>query len=475
MKSTLRVILANSSVRGGGAETVCRDLSRSLRAAGHETVLAVGSSRSREAVLIPNKEERAWLTRSLLRSSESVAGRRRSLRGAGTISRALQWLAEPIRDSRKRLGHEDFYFPGTKRLLDLAPFDPDILHVHNLHGGYFDLRELPSISRRVPLAITLHDQWLMTGHCAYSLECERWREGCGSCPHLETYPAIPRDATRGNLARKSMIYGKSRLYVSAPSQWLLNQIPDSVLASAIHGVPRLIPNGVDQTIFSPSDRAAARDRLKLPLDKSIIAFAANLALSNPYKDWPSLREALRLIGDKGATEVLAFAIGENGTSIEMGTVRVESVPRVEDRSELADWYRAADLFVQPSAADNHPLTVLESLSCGTPVVASAVGGIPEQIHHLAGMAGATTGGVDLDVATGVLVAPGDPAALAKCLTSLVEDRQRLARLGANAAYDAKHRFDFDRYVSDTLDWYDEILLLENQSIEKVAHQPHEAT
>jgi hypothetical protein len=72
------------------------------------------------------------------------------------------------------------YFAGTKRL-ELAD-KPDIVHCHNLHGEYFDLHALDWLSARVPVVITMHDAWLLSGHCVHSLGCGRWETGCGKCP-----------------------------------------------------------------------------------------------------------------------------------------------------------------------------------------------------------------------------------------------------------------------------------------------------
>ena len=77
---------------------------------------------------------------------------------------------------------------------------------HVLH----DLRQLAPLSHRLPVAMTLHDEWTFTGHCAYALHGDRWRDGCGSCPDLGVYPAIPRDGTRANLRAKASIYERSR-------------------------------------------------------------------------------------------------------------------------------------------------------------------------------------------------------------------------------------------------------------------------
>src|SRR3546814_10331965 len=81
-----------------------------------------------------------------------------------------------------------------------------MLHCHNLHGGYFDLRELARFSKLLPVVLTLHDEWAYTGHCAYTFGCERWRSGCGQCPHLDVSPSIRRDASAANWTAKYDIY-----------------------------------------------------------------------------------------------------------------------------------------------------------------------------------------------------------------------------------------------------------------------------
>ena len=117
--------------------------------------------------------------------------------------------------------------------------------------------------------------------------------------------------------------------------------------------------------------------------------------------------------------------------------------RVEQPSEVAEWYRAADLCVHPARADTFPNVVLESLACGTPVVATSVGGIPEQIHD-----------VDNHVfSTGALVPAGDSGAMSFAIRRLLEDDALRARLGANAAADARARFDLERQVDRYIDLY----------------------
>ncbi len=190
------------------------------------------------------------------RSSGSLADSRESpaiLPPIGRLRRALDSVRTPAELLHRWQGREHFDYPGSTRLLDMPPTPPDLVHGHNLHGGYFDLRTLATLSRKVPVALTLHDEWLLTGHCAYTLGCDRWRTGCGSCPDLTIYPAIRRDATAANWAAKRRIYADSRLAISAPSRWLLDRASASSLAEGATSM-RVIPNGVDTSRFKPGDR-----------------------------------------------------------------------------------------------------------------------------------------------------------------------------------------------------------------------------
>jgi len=202
----VRILQISTADVGGGAEAVALSLHRGLRARGHEAVLAVGYRRSSED--------------GVVEIGGAGSRRARALRDPGVLRDAIQ-------------GHEDFRFPESRRVLDLAPWTPDVVHVHNLHGGYFDLRALPELARRAPIVATLHDAWLFTGHCAHPFDSDGWLRGCGNCPHLDTYPPLLRDGTAFNLARKQAIYGQLRLTAVTPSRWLMDMVDRSVLAPAV--------------------------------------------------------------------------------------------------------------------------------------------------------------------------------------------------------------------------------------------------
>ncbi len=427
----LRVVQVAKYPVGGGAEGIAAALHAGLLARGQASWFATTRRVPGDATMV------------------GIPGRRRD-RG-NVVSRGLRSLAD-------RRGREDFDFPGTRRLPSLTPVPPDVLHLHNLHGRYFDLRRLPALSRRLPVAMTLHDEWTFTGHCAYALYGDRWRTGCASCPDLGVYPAIRADATRQNLQAKAAIYRDSRLYVSTPSRWLLDRARSSVLAPGVAGW-RVIPNGVDVSRLSPGDRVAARARLGIPTEPFVLLFTANQARRSPFKDWETVAEAAeRIASAVTGRPVLCLALGDDGPPRPLANGELRFEPYRSDRDDVAAFYRAADLYLHAAKADTFPTTVLEALASGLPVVATAVGGIPEQVGSLAGAPGAWSGeAVGRDTATGVLVAPGDAAGMAAAATSLLTDDALRAGLGANAVADARARFDVERQLDETIAWYRELI------------------
>src|SRR5205823_2388648 len=132
---------------------------------------------------------------------------------------------------------------------------------------------------------------------------------------------------------------------------------------------RVIPNGVDLDVFRPGLREEARARLGIPAAARVVVFAAPGARSNLYKDFPTLRAALARL----ETETLAYSLGEEAPDEQVGRVLLRSRPFIAP-AEVAEHVRAADVYVLASRAETHPLTVLEGLACGVPVVASRVGG-----------------------------------------------------------------------------------------------------
>jgi len=444
----------------GGAERIASTLHEAYRARGHRSWIAVGRKRTCDPDVLPIPNHRAtsaW-PRFWWRVHHSLQPVYDRSRAARMLCRAAHRLAEPEGVLDRWRGIEDFNYPGTWRLLDMTPQRPDIVHAHNLHRKYFDLRALPWLCRQVPVVLTLHDAWLLTGHCAHPFDCARWESGCGRCPDLTIHPPVRRDATAYNWRRKQRIFADSRLCVATPSRWLMQQVERSMLAPAVVEA-RVIPHGVDLAVFRPADRQAARAALGLPADARILLCVAVGMRTSAFKDYGMLRDAFGLLAARWqGSPLLLVSLGEDAPRERIGRGEVVFVPFQRGRETVARYYQAADVYLHAARADTFPTTVLEAVACGTPVVATAVGGIPEQIRSLEALSCATTASVEPGgEATGVLVRPGDAAAMADAAEHLLNDESLRRRLAGNAAADARRRLDIRRAVDAYLAWYEELI------------------
>ncbi|MBK1840713.1 polysaccharide deacetylase family protein [Azospirillum sp. YIM B02556] len=427
----MRILSVSTLDQAGGAEKIARDLSHGYRAHGYESWLAVGWKRDPDSGALAIPMDHGYQAKNPL-----AIPRRSDSEIAADLER----------------GREVFDFPGTWDLLDLPPTPPDILHCHNLHRWYFDLRALPWLGRTLPTVLTLHDAWLLSGNCAHSLDCERWQTGCGACPDLSLYPGQKRDDTAGNWLRKRAIFQQSRLYVATPCRWLMDKVENGILAEGmIEG--RVIPQGVDLSVYRPGDRVQARRAVGLPDDAVVLLFAANGIRANPWKDYAGLRLTLQKLSVRlPGRRLLLIGLGESGPPEAIGEAQVIFLPFQSDPQMVATLYRAADVYVHMARAETYPNVVMEALACGLPVMASAVGGIPEQIVS----AFDWSGGSASQDACGGLAAAGDADAMAERLALLLQTPELWQRLSENAVRRSVAHFDFRRVVRDYLDWFTEL-------------------
>jgi glycosyltransferase involved in cell wall biosynthesis len=439
----MNILQVSTADIGGGAEKVAWNLFRAYQKRGHPSWLAVGFQRSNDPGVLhipglpPSSSPWARLPWGLYQRFDPF---QKESRGRHFLRAGLLALSGVRAEIERRQGREDFNFRGSWKLLKLPPQPPDIIHAHNLHGGYFDLRYFTDLSRRVPVVWTLHDEWALTGHCAYSIGCQRWRTGCGHCPDLNIYPSLLRDATDWNWQRKRGFYQKSCLHVATPSHWLMDEVQLSMIEPV---ESRVIPYGVDLATFHPVDPNQARTELGLPIEPKILLFTASKTRHNMFKDYTTIEQALHRLGSEKDFPLMFLSLGGSGGGEEqIGNLTVRHISFIRDADQVARYYQSADIFLHAARTDNFPNTVLEALACGTPVIATDVGGIPEQVY---------------DGETGFLTPPSDPAAMADRIKLLLNDSTLRQAMALRAAEDARKRFDLDRQVSDYLEWYLEIL------------------
>jgi glycosyltransferase involved in cell wall biosynthesis len=328
--------------------------------------------------------------------------------------------------------------PGSRHLLEQIPLRPDIVHLHNLHSThpYFDLRILPALSHSIPTFITLHDAWLTTGHCAHSFGCDRWQTGCGKCPDLTIYPSIRRDATAQNWIAKRDIFAASKLHVITPSHWLMQRAEESIVWPVVRD-SRVIPNGVDPSVFKPAPKAEIRTQLNLPTDQPVL-LAMTGGKGNQFKDRTTLLAAIEQLSTLINRPLTVVLLGEEPKQQMHGNATIQSLPSVSPQ-KVAQYLSAADLMLHAAHVDTFPTSILEAMACGTPVVATAVGGIPEQIR------------TDKNP-TGCLVPPADPMAMAQVAHDLLADEALRAAMSQNAIKLVNEKFTLTAQV-DTLEAY----------------------
>jgi len=441
IRADATILTVSASARGGGAEAVARTLHEHYIARGYDAWIALANADEpvEHSIEIPRDAGRSAWARALLAPAWKLAANSDS--ASRQVSRALRVAAEPARWMGFARGHEDFDFPWTASLPSLTPRRPDVIHLHNVHGGFFDVRALPAVSKAAPTFVTVHDMWLLTGHCAHAFECERWREGCGQCPDLNRYVPLRADGSAYNRHVKLEAMRRSRLGITAPSEWLLGLAKESGIVGHKSDA-RVIPNGVDTSIFFAGDTRAARMELGLPLDATIVVFAARALTTNEYKAFPVLEEALERVAGRfsAGRKLLFLGLGERAATRTVGSAELRFVPFMHDPAQMARYYRAADMYVHPARAENLPLTVIEAMACGAPVVATSVGGVPELV---------------VEGETGLLTPLDDATALAEAIRVLADDPQRRAAFSAAGAARARERFSLEGQVDATLAWYAE--------------------
>ena len=293
---------------------------------------------------------------------------------------------------------------ATKQLIRrIREIDPDIVHIHNVHGYWLNYPLLCQYLRESgkPVIWTVHDCWLYTGHCYYysAARCDKWQTGCGHCPQKRAFPASwVFDRSARNWHDKQHAFGSlERLTIVPVSDWIRQEMAHSFLADKPFQV---IHNGIDLDVFHPAEPGAER-----PAGTVILGVATLWHEGKGVRDFVELAgrlhegERLVLVGRMSEEQRAAFPAG------------VEFIERTENVAKLAALYAQATAFVNPTWQDNYPTVNLEAIACGTPVVTYRTGGSVEAVAE----------------GTGFVVEQGDVQGLLDRVRELAaEDRKTIA-------------------------------------------------
>ena len=281
-------------------------------------------------------------------------------------------------------GLHGYYSKGvTRNLLGvLDGINPDIVHVHNLHGDYVNIPLLLKWlkERNKTVVFTLHDCWMFTGGCAhYTLaRCERWLRSCGSCTQRNVYPkSYFFDTSRKCLKDKKEWFGQLRnLHIVAVSNWLRNEAKRSFLGA----FPiETIYNGIDLDVFHPA-KTAIREKIGVPSSKLMV-----LGVSSNWNDKRKGLNQFVELRQKLPQEYHIVLVGLNDKQMQRMPSGITSLSRTENQRELVELYSTADVFVNVSREETFGLVTAEALACGTPVIVSPDTACPEIIDESCGM------------------------------------------------------------------------------------------
>ena len=320
---------------------------------------------------------------------------------------------------------------STRRIIRrIEAEQPDVVHLQCINGNFVNICRLVTWlkERRIPTVLTLHAEFMYTANCSHSVDCDRWRTGCGDCPRLrQATRSIAPDHTRRAFRRFQRAFAGfgDRLTVVSVSPWLRDRAASSpILGEMRHTV---ILNGVDTDVFFP--RTDAQRSELAPAGEKLVFHA-----TAEFSDQPGHL--------KGGADVIDLARRFSGEPVRFlvaGKAHVAGpLPKnltllgeIRDPARMAQLYSMADVTLLTSRRETFSMPVAESLCCGTPVVGYEAGA-PEQIALP-------------DYST--FVPCGDRAALERALRSALDAPNDRAQTAADAKAHYSNETMTDSYLA----------------------------
>lgn len=270
------------------------------------------------------------------------------------------------------------YFKTKKIVRELKKLNPDIIHLHNIHGYYINYKVLFAYLKNEfqgRVFWTLHDCLPMTGHCAYfsNVSCEKWKSECHDCPNKKMYPtSLIFDRSRKNYQEKKNLFnGVKDLTIITPSIWLQNIVASSYLKNY---PVKTINNGIDLNIFYPRLTDSILDKYNIPKDKKVLLGVASIwEKRKGLDDFLMLSELIK-------DEYVIVLVGLNKKQISKlkQYKNIIGIKRTENQDDLARLYSVSFALINPTYEDNYPTVNIEALASGTRVIAYDTGGCVEQ-------------------------------------------------------------------------------------------------
>ncbi|MBR5438682.1 MAG: glycosyltransferase [Clostridia bacterium] len=267
-----------------------------------------------------------------------------------------------------------FSFFSTMRLLNyIKKFKPDIVHIHELHAYFVNIRPLINYlkNNNIKTVFSMHCDFMYTGKCGCALNCEKWKNGCGNCSNIKEYPStLFFDKTAKMYKDKRDLFdGWDNLLIVSASKWLKERAKQSFLHDKMFEV---VHNGIDTDIFYPREVKLLRRELGIADDeKVVLSLAPNLMSENKGG-----RHVLKIAQTLHSEKIKFILIGIEG-KLDFSLPNVIALGKIKDKDLLAQYYSLADTFIICSKQETFPTTCLEAQCCGTPILGFDVGGVRE--------------------------------------------------------------------------------------------------
>ena len=271
---------------------------------------------------------------------------------------------------------------ATKKIITiLEKTNPDVIHLHNLHGHNVNLQMLFCYFKKrsnIKIIWTFHDCWAFTGHCPHfaMVKCDKWKSGCYKCPQYSIYPKSLFDNSKKMYALKKRLFtGVENMTIVTPSEWLAGLVKQSFLKDY---PVKVINNGINLSVFKPTE-SDFREKYGISADKKIL-----LGVAFGWGVRKGLDVFIELYNRLSAEKYQIVLVGTDKKTDKQLPKGIISIHRTQNQTELAEIYSAADLFVNPTREDNYPTVNMESIACGTPVLTFRTGGSPEMVTEKTG-------------------------------------------------------------------------------------------
>ncbi|MDR2691319.1 MAG: glycosyltransferase family 4 protein [Dysgonamonadaceae bacterium] len=356
----MKILLLSTSERTGGAAIATNRLMHALNKSGQEAKMLVRDKQTDDPQVAPINTDRRKKKINFIRFA---------------YERWVIFLNS--RFGRKNLFAVSIANTGTDISKHPLVKEADIIHLHWINQGFLSLTDIRKlIESGKPVVWTMHDMWVFTGICHHAWGCEAFTKACGNCSFLASKK---KNDLSARVLKGKRFLAQSNIRLVAVSSWLKNLAEKSVTTGKLN--ISVIPNVIDTSVFSPSDKQAMRNKYSFPPEKKIIIMGA-AKINDTIKGFDILRQALPLIEDKENLLLLLFGeIKKNGSFLSDMPVEYVYMGLLSDTSVIAELYAAADVTVVPSHYETFGQTLIESMACGCPVVSFNNSGQADIVNH----------------------------------------------------------------------------------------------